>query len=256
MGSIESRVAALVADFSPVVDQLETAAVHHLAAWFGCDAAYVATVGPQFVDKSPPYMQRILADPGYFDPGQRKAREIVARFGPAFVDTDAYTLDERDRLPVFRELLRPAGISSVVLALVHIGARTTGMVHLVRTGTPFRTEALVAAKPLLHALSVIHQAALGRPDPEVERAVERLAPLTPREREVARLAGDGHAASQVAARLGTSVHTVRRQLEAIYRKCAIGNRAELASLVQRASRSSAHPGLARILDSVQMRSAA
>jgi DNA-binding CsgD family transcriptional regulator len=68
----------------------------------------------------------------------------------------------------------------------------------------------------------------------VHRVAETLGRLSPREAHVASLAADGYGALQIATRLGTSVHTVRRQLESVYRKCAIGNRAELASLVHTA----------------------
>jgi DNA-binding CsgD family transcriptional regulator len=262
--TMESRVAALVADFSPAVDELETVVVRHLSAYFGCDAAYLATIGPTFLDHSPPYFQQILTDPHRYDPGQRKAQEIVARFGPAFIDTEAYTPAERDRLPTFRELLRPAGISSVILATVNIGERTTGMLHIVRSGSPFRAEALADAKPLLRTIAILHQAAVGLPDAGSQsagEAAERLARLTEREHQVALLAAEGFGAVQIAAQLGTAVNTVRRQLEASYRKCGIGNRVELATLIQRTRQMvgvlgrgspTVHTNLVRILGSVRM----
>ncbi len=55
--------------------------------------------------------------------------------------------------------------------------------------------------------------------------------LTPRQREVAHAAAHGESAPQLAARLGISVHTVRRHLEEIYRRLGIGKRTELVRLL-------------------------
>lgn len=252
---MESRVAALVGEFTPVLDDFEAIALAHLRDYFGCDAAYFATIGPHFVERSPGYFREILADPQRFDPGQKKAQEIVARFGPAFVDTEAYTPGERDRLPTFRELLRPAGISSIILATVNVGAHTTGMLHLVRSARPFSHEALAKAAPLLRTIAILHRAIVGAPNAADDAALDRIARLTSREHEVARLAGDGFQPIQIAAHLGTSVNTVRRQLESIYKKLGIGNRAELAIVVQRAQRVTGDidAGLLRILTSVKLR---
>lgn len=60
---MDVRVAGLVAEFTTDVDELEGVARRALADCFGCDAAYVATIGPRFVERSPVYFQRILADP-------------------------------------------------------------------------------------------------------------------------------------------------------------------------------------------------
>lgn len=265
MVSMESRLVGLLRNFSTSLERFEAAAVRQLVDFFGCDDAHFATLGPRFVESSPPYFQRILADPERFDPGQQKAREIVANVGPAFIDTEVYSSRERDRLPIFRELLRPAGISSVVLAAVQLAGRTTGMIHLVRDGRPFRSDALTQAAPLLNMIAIMHHALVGMPAgaPSMppETAAHALARLTPREHEVATLAAGGYGALQIAARLGTSIHTVRRQLEAVYRKCGIGNRAELATLIQRATlspdalptSSALHRGLTRIFDSAGLR---
>jgi DNA-binding CsgD family transcriptional regulator len=267
MTAMEARLAALLGDFTTSIDDFEAGALRHLSAFFECDAAFFATIGPKFVERSPPYFQRILADPQRFDPDQKKAQQIVARFGTAFIDTEAYSAEERDRLPIFRELLRPAGISSVVLAIVNLDGRTTGMLHLVRDGRPFDGAKLAEARPLFRAISIMHHALVGAPEsarpapPDASREI--LGRLTPREYQVAELAADGYGALQIAARFGTSVNTVRRQLESIHRKCGIGNRAELTTLIQRvrlntelSARASGSPaGLIHILESVKFRPA-
>jgi DNA-binding CsgD family transcriptional regulator len=248
--SIEARIAALVADFTPSVDELERVFVRHATSYFGCDAAYFATIGPRFIDSSPRYMQRILVDPQRYDPGHRKSAEIAVRYGRAFIDTVAYTPREQDHSPLFRELLQPEGISSVILATVSVGTQATGLLHLVRSGGQFRQPALDQGRPLLDAIAILHRAAVG-----VSTDDRRLEQLTKREHQVGALAADGFTAVQIAAQLGTSSNTVRRQLEAIYRKCGIGSRAELATLFTRSrfgDRSPTTLNMIRLLRSVQL----
>jgi DNA-binding NarL/FixJ family response regulator len=51
--------------------------------------------------------------------------------------------------------------------------------------------------------------------------------LTPREREVAKLVGDGLGNGEVAGRLGLSIHTVKNYLFSVFDKTGVSNRAEL-----------------------------
>jgi DNA-binding NarL/FixJ family response regulator len=71
----------------------------------------------------------------------------------------------------------------------------------------------------------------GRPaaDPEAERA----ATLTPREREVVALVGEGLKNDQIAERLYVSGKTVRNNLTVIYDKLGVSNRLELILFAQR-----------------------
>lgn len=55
-----------------------------------------------------------------------------------------------------------------------------------------------------------------------------LSALSPRQREVARYAAVGATASETAAQLGISEHTVRQHLKAVYRVLGVSNRVELA----------------------------
>ena len=56
-------------------------------------------------------------------------------------------------------------------------------------------------------------------------------PLTPREREVATLAGGGFTSVEIARRLVLSVRTVETHLQRAYAKLGVGSRAELASVL-------------------------
>jgi DNA-binding NarL/FixJ family response regulator len=61
----------------------------------------------------------------------------------------------------------------------------------------------------------------------------RVATLTPREREVVALVGEGLKNEQVAARLFVSEKTVRNNLTVIYDKLGVSGRLELILLAQR-----------------------
>jgi DNA-binding CsgD family transcriptional regulator len=56
-------------------------------------------------------------------------------------------------------------------------------------------------------------------------------PLTPRERDIAELAGQALASTAIAARLHVSVRTVDSHLGRIYRKLGVTNRVALANLL-------------------------
>lgn len=61
----------------------------------------------------------------------------------------------------------------------------------------------------------------------------RLDSLTPREREVAHLIGDGATNKEIASRLNVTQRTVKAHLTAVFRKLGISNRLQLALLLAR-----------------------
>lgn len=60
--------------------------------------------------------------------------------------------------------------------------------------------------------------------------------LTPREREIVELLGDGARVSSIAARLGLSAYTVRNHLKSIYRKLQVKGQHDLYEYWQRRGR--------------------
>lgn len=62
--------------------------------------------------------------------------------------------------------------------------------------------------------------------------LSRVAQLSPREREVAQLVGQGCSNEEIAQRLGKSVLTVKKQLRSVYGKLAIPNRGRLIALLR------------------------
>jgi DNA-binding NarL/FixJ family response regulator len=68
----------------------------------------------------------------------------------------------------------------------------------------------------------------------VEHARERLATLSPRERDVARAVGLGHGNAEIAATLHLSVATVKGHVSRLLDKLEVDNRVQIALLVQAA----------------------
>lgn len=66
-----------------------------------------------------------------------------------------------------------------------------------------------------------------------QQAPRRRPILTERERQVAELAARRHTVREIAQELGTSPSTIGNQLNAVYRKLAVGSRAELAAVLDR-----------------------
>ena len=75
-----------------------------------------------------------------------------------------------------------------------------------------------------------------------EQARGRLASLTPRERQVAAAIGQGHPNADIAAQLHMSLATVKAHVSRLLAKLDVGNRVQIALLVQDAAASPArHP---------------
>jgi DNA-binding NarL/FixJ family response regulator len=67
-----------------------------------------------------------------------------------------------------------------------------------------------------------------------EQARERLATLSPRERDVAQAVGLGHGNAEIAAALHLSVATVKGHVSRLLDKLEVDNRVQIALLVQAA----------------------
>ena len=96
---------------------------------------------------------------------------------------------------------------------------------------PFREEDLLAA--IDHALE--RDRAARRERAEVQALQERLATLSPREREVLGLVVTGRMNKQIAAELGTAEQTIKQHRGRVMRKLGVDSVADLVRLVEHAA---------------------
>ncbi len=69
--------------------------------------------------------------------------------------------------------------------------------------------------------------------PTSDRKLSLLLRLTPREREIVELLAKGHGNAEMAQKLGKSLHTVKKQLQGVFRKLAVSSRAKLIASLAR-----------------------
>jgi DNA-binding CsgD family transcriptional regulator len=164
---------------------------------------------------------------------QRSLRKLMAamRVGPT-IDTDIYAARERDRLAVYQELFRPQGATTILATLVPHGGSVLAMLVFKRNGRATRfldhdAQVLSSVLPAIGLADAGFQFAF---DASVEAAAEPLPSdgLSPREVQVAGLAYKGMRNSEIAALLGTSSETVKKQLARAMEKMEVSNRTELA----------------------------
>jgi len=157
-----------------------------------------------------------------------------------YIDTEIFTSAQRDRMPLYAELLRPLGLRTQIVHLVRFRGRAVGVVHANRygaRGTRFRSSSLGRMRAVVHLLGAALVARRQAPPPP------GIVALTSREAEVASLAVRGFETAQIAAHLGTSTNTVRNQLHAVFRKLGVYSRLELANLLLGRSDTAADPNV-------------
>lgn len=159
------------------------------------------------------------------------------------VDLDVIPLRRRERLAMYRELLRPHGATVFTTSMWRNRHGGFGF-HLARSG-PGRTfqrreidalEAVLPAIKLAEAYWAAQTASAGSAD---EVSFESWADdigLTTAERRVAELVSRGLQNREIAALVGVSPLTVRNQLGAVFRKAEVSTRAELAFVASSAER--------------------
>lgn len=147
------------------------------------------------------------------------------------VDLDVLNRNRREQLAVYRELLRPSGVSSFLTNVWHARGAVFG-IHLARCGvaTTFREGAAARLSRLLGCVK-LGQALLIADERRAGADSEWwLADwgLSPRESEVTQLVARGFSNPEIAQLLRVSPHTIRNQLVSIFRKAGVSSRAELA----------------------------
>jgi len=166
-----------------------------------------------------------------FEPGELAAAEG----GRPLVDTEVLSSRRREQLSLYREQLRPHGVSVMVTAIWRDQVAGFGF-HLARCGRgrKFRRCEIQTLEQVLPAIklaeSYMAARALASSHPAT-RSFDAWADqvgLTRAERRVAELAVRGFQNPEIATMLGVSSLTVRNQLGAVFRKADVSNRSELA----------------------------
>jgi two-component system nitrate/nitrite response regulator NarL len=149
------------------------------------------------------------------DPLRRRGLEaIVTGAG----HRPAATPEEADVALADGEAAEPPGLPVVALGAVEGGQ--AGL--LPRDATPAQIDAALRA-----AAAGLRVRAGEWPHPAFHALADAAPPLlSPREAEILALIGDGLSNKEMARRLGISGHTVKFHIESLFRKLAVGSRAE------------------------------
>jgi DNA-binding NarL/FixJ family response regulator len=153
-------------------------------------------------------------------------------------DVDAVVIADAELLPAAAS---PAGTATRAVVAVAGDERTARTLR----GLPLRGWAIVARDPAAGELRAATTAAVegfavlpatlaarllpARQAPLAEEPDEAPEPLTPREREVLELLGQGLSNRQIAERLGISEHTAKFHVAAVSGKLGAGSRTEAVS---------------------------
>jgi DNA-binding CsgD family transcriptional regulator len=209
------------------------------------DTPFDSAAFPSFPLAGPPvhlhkeqflHLHRLLIlDPLRYRGGMDKGTRVAEQQG-AYLDTEVFTSGERRELPFYADVVRPQGVTSMIVGKVSFRGQVHGNIYLCRhgAGTGLRGHHLRRIRSRV-ALIALAEAALPvvrhyRDEPATGSVLDR---LTARERAIAEYVSRGFRNHDVAAVLGTSHHTVRNQLAAIFDKLGIDSRSELAALYER-----------------------
>jgi DNA-binding CsgD family transcriptional regulator len=182
------------------------------------------------LDGDGPLMRRlyrkIAADPVRLVGGLRSRTEPFERGG--YIDTELFTLAERNRMPFFSEITRPQGVRSQIAVGLTLRGRPMARLYLCRydRGRVFQPSELERLRPVFPLLTLAHATVAASKAPEVDLN------LSPREAQIARYLCEGFRNLNIAALLGTSPNTVRNQISRMYSKLGISSRLELVALLR------------------------
>jgi DNA-binding CsgD family transcriptional regulator len=148
------------------------------------------------------------------------------------IDHDAAMGAAWRRAAFHREIIEPLGITAVATAvLVFRGKATCKLCFNRNRGSPaFRPRDIERLRMAAPA-AAIADVAVAAWCSERAQPPGRLDALSPRERDVATLVCKGLHNKEIAAALGTSVDTVRKQTMGIYGKLGVSGRVQLAVLL-------------------------
>jgi DNA-binding CsgD family transcriptional regulator len=158
-----------------------------------------------------------------------RAMTITRGLGGVGIDTEMMSSRELDRSPLYADILRPAGIATTMTVLPCFRGVVTSCIGFARQGrgARFRPADRHLMLALVNGIGAI-EVALRICTHGIRPASDATGELSKRERQVASLVASGMSNKEVAALLGTSANTIRKQVAEVYRKLGIRGRVELA----------------------------
>jgi DNA-binding CsgD family transcriptional regulator len=172
-------------------------------------------------------------------PGFAAFRVGTLRPGMATAWSDVNTMRELRRNPLYVDFFAPRGTRDQLLCVVRLNRREGHVLAFNRSrrGWTGRDRAVVELMSAHLGRALARRAeitrlrrALHRRD-ALDAAADRLAALTPREREVVDELGRGASDRDIARSLGIRERTVHKHLEQAYRKLGVNSRTQAAALL-------------------------
>jgi DNA-binding CsgD family transcriptional regulator len=173
-------------------------------------------------------------------PGFAAFRAGTLRPGAPAAWSDVNTLRELRRNPLYVDFFAPRGTRDQLLCLVRLSRREGHLLSFNRSrrGWTGRDRAVVELMSAHLGRALARRAettrlrrALTRRE-TLDTAADRLAALTPREREVLGELGRGASDRDIARSLGVRERTVHKHLEQAYRKLGVNSRTQAAALLR------------------------
>lgn len=178
-----------------------------------------------------PLLERFLAQRRRYDRSLARMLRVM-RSGRPVIDTEVYSSRDRQQLAVYRELFNPQRTTSILAAEVPGGRSiASALIVFKRQGraSPFRRRDVSRLDALLQVIAVAEAGFRCGLEARQAKGVF-VQGLTTREAQVASLASRGMRNAEIAALLGTSVETTKKQLKKVFDKVEVSNRTELAML--------------------------
>ncbi len=227
-------------------EEYEAARLASLQRAIGFDALYVGAALPDDPKSEPSvsgvskrYVANCEANADRHWGDRLLLNGAAKQAGGAVSDQAAFSLQARDRMPFYREVISGLGIRAIAVSVLELHGQVVGCLYLGRTSRGARFDAEL--ERLRRALPVL---SLGKRLYDSQPRVAGAAfapPLTDREKEVLWHVTRGATNAQIAARLGTSPRTVKNQVSAILSKAGVDNRTELVYLATRTNVESPNP---------------
>jgi DNA-binding CsgD family transcriptional regulator len=220
--------------------EYEAARLSWLERAIGFDASYFGAAAPEQL-RTPTVsgidvglVSRCEANAALYWQDRLTLQRAAITAAGVVADHDALSLQARERMPFYREVVSGHGIRATAVAILRLRGEVSGSVYLGRTGRGARFGSelglLRRALPVLALGEAVHASFELPSAPTTFDAFG----LTARERTVTQLLCRGWSNAQIAAQLGSSPRTVKNQVSAILRKTNTSNRTQLtAEIAQR-----------------------